>query len=367
MNFLIERDLLYQYLQKIVSIISNKPRLPILSHLLLNINKNYLVIIATNLELEILVKISLDTEYPPVSITIPGKKFFDICKNLSKNSKISISLKNDKVFIQSNNSCFSLATINALNFPKTKVWTGAADIIILQSILKKMIALTQFSMAYQDTRFYLNGTLFETQNKTIRMVASDGYRLAMTEVTVNLSLPSKSVIIPRKGIIEFSNLLNFNQEIANIQIYDNCCCMKIGNYVCNSKLIDSVFPNYRTVFPKKPKNIFEIDRVALKQALKRVSILSNIKLRVVNLYLSDNQLKITSSNFDQEIAEEILQIRSSSENAQISFNIDYLIDLINVIDTKNIRFFFTDATSSIQIEGVPKCYGATYILMPIRI
>lgn len=367
MNLVIERDLLYKYLQKIISIISNRPRLPILTHVLLDISKNYLFITSTNLELDILAEILLDTEYPSKSVTIPGRKFFDICRNLPKHSKILITFKNNKVFIDSGNSNFSLSTMPELNFPKTKTWQGAPHIAIPQSIFKKMIALTQFAMAHQDSRYALNGMLFETHENTIRMVASDGYRLAMTEVTVNFLLPSISVIIPYKGVIEFSNLLDTDENTVNIQIYDNCFCINIGNYTCNSKLIDSVFPNYLSVFPKKPKNIFEIDRISLKQALKRVSILSNTKFRVINLYLTENQLKITTSNVDQETAEEILQILYANAKLDISFNVDYLLDIINVIDTQTIKLFLTDSISSLQIEGVPKCCGATYIVMPIRI
>lgn len=367
MHILLERDLLYQNVQKIINIIGNRPRLPVLTHILLHVNKNYLLMTATNLELEISTHILLTTEYPSTSITIPGRKFFDICRNLPKHSKISMTLKDNKIFINSDNSNFSLSTIPASNFPKTKIWQGEPHIIILKSILKSMIELTQFSMAHQDARYYLNGAFFETKNNTIRMVASDGYRLAMTEVTVDFVLPSKSVIIPRKGITEFLNLLNTDHNTVNIQIYDNCFYIKIGNYTCNSKLIDSIFPNYLNAFPEKPKNIFKIDRILLKQALKRVSVLSNIKLRIVNWYLTENQLKITSSNFDQETAEEILHISYANADIQISFNVDYLLDVINVINTQTIKLFLTDNKSSLQIEGLPKCCGATYIVMPIKI
>lgn len=367
MKILIDRDLLYKYLQKITSIISNRPRLPILNHILLDINKNHLFIISTNLELEILAQISLDTEYTSQSITIPGRKFFDICRNLPKNSKILITLKNNKIFINSGNSNFSLLTISASNFPKTKKWQGTPHILISRVILKKMIESTQFAMAYKDTRYYLNGTLFETTHNTIRMVTSDGYRLAMTEIKIDILLPSISIIIPRNGIIELLNLLNIDQNTVNIQIYDNCFCMKIGNYTCNSKLIDAKFPNYLNAFPKTPKNIFEIERIVLKQALKRISIFVNLKLRIINLYLTNNQLKINTSNFDQETAEEILKISYSNEDMQISVNVDYLLDIINAIDTKIIKLFLTDTISSIQIEGIPKNFGSTYIIMPIRV
>lgn len=367
MDILIDRDLLYQSLKINVSIISNRPRLLILTHVLLEINRNYLSIISTNLEVEILSRILLDSEYTLQLITIPGRKFFDICRNLPKCSIVLIALQNNKMFIRSGSSSFTLSTMPVSNFPQIKIWKGESHVVISQSVFKKMIELTQFAMAYQDARYYLNGMFFETNNDTIRMVASDGYRLAMTEMKVDLLLPSRSMIIPRKGIIEFLNLLHVDQNEINIQIYDNRCCIKVGNYVCNSKLIDAKFPNYFQVFPEKPKIIFEVERIMLQQALKRVSILSNSKLRVVSLCLTKNQLKITTSNFDQERAEETLKIVYSKENINISFNVDYLLDVVNVIDSRYVKIFLTNMTSSMQIEGIPKCCGATYIIMPIRV
>lgn len=367
MHILIDRDLLYKGLQKIINVINNRPRLPILTHILLEIEKNYVFITATNLEIEISMKILLNTTCLTSSITVPGKKFFEICRYLPKCSKISIKLKNTQMFINSGDSNFSLSTISAKNFPKIKKWEEKPDIIVSQSILKKMIDLTQFSMAYQDARYYLNGMLFQTKKNTIRMVSSDGYRLSMTEKVINSLLPEKSIIIPRKGILELSNLLNFTQNMANIRICNNYFCAEIDNYIYNSKLIDSLFPAYFNMFPKKPKHIFEIDRIILKQSLKRVSILSNSKLRSINFYLTHNQLKINTSNFDQETAEENLEISYANESIQVSLNVDYLLDIINVIDTKLVKIFITDQISSIKIEGVSENVESTYIIMPIRI
>lgn len=368
MNILIKRADLYQPLQKMINVISNKPRLPILSYMLLEIDKDYLFITVTNLEVEITTQILLDKNYDSACIMIAGRKFFEICKNLSKNSIISIALKNNKIFINSERSNFLLSTISTADFPKPKKYKNKFNISIPQSILKKMIKLTHFAMGNQDTRYYLNGMFFETLTNSIRMVATDGYRLAMCEVIVeNSVLKSESAIIPRKSILELLNLLHLDEDIVKIDIQDHDICMQFSNYVFSSQLIEAQFPNYRSVFPKEQKIIFEINRTILKQALKRASILAHIKHRIVHLDLTINQLKITTDNFDQDTSEEILEISYVNENIRISFNIDYLLDVINVIDTQNLKFYILNTVSGIQIEGIPKCFGATYIIMPIKI
>lgn len=369
MNFSIDKNNLYQPLQKIINIISNKPKLPILGYILLKIDKNYLFMTATNLEIEITAKILLHKTYPTESIMISGRKFFEICRTLPEQSKISIILKNNKILINSGNSNFCLSTVAIKDFPTPQKSQDQYDnIIISQLIFKKMIKLTHFAMAHQDSRYYLNGIFFKTSKNSIRMVATDGYRLAMSEIIIeDALLMPKSIIIPRKSILEILNLLNTNQDKLQISIHNHYIHIQIGQYTFNSQLIEATFPNYLNVFPKEPKNILEIDRIILKNALRRASILSHIKHRIVNLDLTMNQLKITTYNFDQDTSEETLKISYSNENIQISFNVDYLLDVINAIDSQNLKFYILNATSSIQIEGIPKCFGSTYIVMPIKI
>lgn len=367
MKFSVKKNNLYQILQKLINIINDNLRLPILNYILLKINKNHLFITATNLEIEITATILLEQEYPPASIMIPGRKLFEICRNLSKDANILIELKNKKIFINSENSNFYLSTISSDNFPKPKQHQDEFNITIPQLILKKMIKLTHFAMANQDSRFYLNGIFFETSKNSIRIVATDGYRLATCATFVDSLLISESAIIPRKSILEILYLLNMDQNITKIKIHNNCICINICNYILTSQLIDSTFPDYHNIFPKNPKHIFEIERIILKQALKRASILAHVKHRIVNLDLTMNQLKITTHNFDQDTSEEILKISYLNENIQISFNVDYLLDIINVIDSQNLRFYILNAISGVQIEGIPKYLEATYILMPIKI
>ncbi|ADV33429.1 DNA polymerase III subunit beta [Candidatus Blochmanniella vafra str. BVAF] len=368
MTFCVERQSLYPILQKIISVVSNRPRLPILKHILLEINNNCLILIVTNLEVEIIAHVFLEKRYVFRSVTVSGIKLYEIFRNLSACAKIFIKLENNKLLVNSGCSSFVLSTLPASDFPNVETLKVDCEfnVIISQLMFKKIIELTQFAMGYRDARHYLNGIFFEIEDKVVRVVATDGHRLAMCEITADTLSSSHSIIIPRQGIVEILRLLNYTKNLVKIKIYDNRICVKIDNYIVHSKLIDSVFPNYKRVLTNNLKLFFEVDRIILKQALKRVSILSNEKLRVVHFNLMHDQLKITANNFKQETSEEILEILYDNENIGISFNVDYILDIINVIDSKTLKFFLTDPVSSVKIEGIPKFYEATYVVMPVR-
>lgn len=370
MNFLIEKKLLHQSLQRVVSVISGRPRLPILSHILLEINENYLFMTATDLEIEITAKVLLYERCSnKFSATVSGRKFFDICRGFSEYSKIFVSLEDGKLIIKSGSSSFLLSTFSAVDFPKLESHNNVIELEMSQIVLKKMVELTQFSMGNQDIRYYLNGMFFEIKDSVVRVVATDGHRLAVCSVSIDKLSLFHTMIISRKGMLEILHLLSIEKKSSsiNIKIDNHSICLKMHDYTITSKLIDAVFPNYNNVFIKKPNNILEVLCDNLKKALKRAAIIANEKFRNVNFVLMKNVLKITARNFENEVLEETLDVVYTGKNMEISFNINYLLDILNVLNTQIVRFELTDASSSVQIEGITKYYDEKYIVMPIRI
>lgn len=369
MKFLIETALLYQSLQKIINITSGRLQLPILNHILLEINKNYLFITVTNLEIEIIVKICLHKEYSDrFMIAVLGRKFFDICRGVIEHAELFIELINNKLIINSGSSRFALSTLPAVGFPRLEAQINVIELEISQVVLKKIIELTQFSMGVQDARYYLNGMYFEIKRNILQVVTTDGHRLAICSVSVDALSLFRTMIVPRKSIYEIFRLLSVIQKssVVNIQIDNSSICLKISNYIITSKLIDAVFPTYHSVLSEQPKSILELLCHNLKQALKRAAIISNEKFCIVQFVLIANMLKIIAKNFENEMSEERLDVMYEGENMEISFNIHYLLDVLNVMNTKIVRFLFTDALSSVQIEGVTKYYNEKYIVMPVR-
>jgi len=234
------------------------------------------------------------------------------------------------------------------------------------SLLRRLIEATQFSMANQDARYFLNGMKFETEGNLLRTVATDGHRLAVCTIELDQDLQTHSVILPRKGVLELNRLLESSDELARLQIGTNNLRIHLNHIVFTSKLIDGRFPDYRRVLPRNATRIVEGNWETLKQAFVRASILSNERVRSVRLNLSENQLKITASNPEHEVAEEIVDVNYQGEEMEVGFNVTYILDVLNALKCQQVRIRLTDASSSCLIENSEDA-SAEYVIMPMRL
>lgn len=367
MKFIIEREKLLKPLQQVSSPLGGRPTLPILGNVLLQVTENYLILTGTDLEMEMVVRIELTESHEPGSITVPARKFLDICRGLPDHAEITVALDNDRVLVRSGRSRFSLTTLPAEDYPNVDDWQSNVEFELPQATLKRLIEATQFSMAHQDVRYYLNGMLFETEGQELRTVATDGHRLAVCSMPVGHDLPSHSVIMPRKGVLELARLLEASENLVKLQIGTNNIRAHVGDITFTSKLVDGRFPDYRRVLPKNPDKVLEASCDELKQAFSRAAILSNEKFRGVRIYLSENQLKITANNPEQEEAEEILDVSyPANSDLEIGFNVSYILDVLNALKCENVKLLLTDSVSSTQIEDSAS-RSAAYVVMPMRL
>ncbi|PLM65299.1 DNA polymerase III subunit beta, partial [Klebsiella michiganensis] len=268
--------------------------------------------------------------------------------------------------VRSGRSRFSLSTLPAADFPNLDDWQSEVEFTLPQATMKRLIEATQFSMAHQDVRYYLNGMLFETEGSELRTVATDGHRLAVCSMPLEESLPNHSVIVPRKGVIELMRMLDGGDTPLRVQIGSNNIRAHVGDFIFTSKLVDGRFPDYRRVLPKNPDKHLDAGCDILKQAFARAAILSNEKFRGVRLYVSENQLKITANNPEQEEAEEILDVTYAGTEMEIGFNVSYVLDVLNALKCENVRILLTDSVSSVQIEDAAS-QSAAYVVMPMRL
>ncbi|UVK76531.1 MAG: beta sliding clamp [Sodalis sp. Fle] len=366
MKFIVERENLVKPLQQVISPLGVRPTLPILGNLLLQVTENHLFLTGTDLEMEMVTRVALNAAHEPGATTVSARKFFDICRGLPDGVEITVTLERDRMQIRSGRSRFSLSTLSALEFPKLDDWQSEVEFILPQAILKRLIESTQFSMAHQDVRYYLNGMLFETEGEELRTVATDGHRLAVCSMPVGEVLPSHSVIVPRKGGVELVRMLDGSDNPVKLQIGRNNIRASVGDYIFTSKLVDGRFPDYRRVLPKNADKTLEADCDVLKQALIRAAILFNEKFRGVRFYLSANQLKITAKNSEHEEAEEILDVIYQGNDMEIGFNVSYVLDVLNVLKCEDVRLLLIDGFSSVQIEDCAS-QEAVYVVMPMRL
>lgn len=367
MKFTITREQILKPLQQVCGVLNSRPTLPVINNLLLDVKDKRLSLTGTDLEVELTTEAEL---YEAVEnagkFTIPAKKFLDICRSLPDDSVISVQFEEDRVLIRADRSRFNLATLPASDYPNLMDWTPEVDFTIDQSIFARLIDATQFSMAKDDARYFLNGMKFETEGNLLRTVATDGHRLAVCTMPLNQELTTHSVIVPRKAVLELSRLISGGDNQVRVEIGTNNLRVSMNGIVFTSKLIDGRFPDYRRVFPRNPERILEADAENLKRSLARAAILSNERLRGVRLALSDNLLKITANNPEQEEVEEILDVAYQSAPLEVGFNVSYLLDVLNTLKCQRVRMSLVDVGSSCLIEDCDNS-TAEYVIMPMRL
>ena len=222
-------------------------------------------------------------------------------------------------------------------------------------------------MALQDVRYYLNGVYIELENRSLRAVATDGHRMAVSEATLEQDFPStRHFIVPRKAVQEILRLLPNDETTVNLMVGQNHLRLTVSGLTVTSKLIDGKFPDYRKVIPTAQTKVLVLERETFREALNRTAILANEKYRGVRLNLEPGKLSITAHNPDQEEAVEEVEVAYNGEPLEIGFNVNYLTDATSAVGSPEIRLGLSDASSSCTLQS-PSDSSTEYIVMPMRL
>ncbi len=365
MKFSAARETLLKPLQTVVGVVERRQTMPILSNVLLSMQGSKLSITATDLEVEMVAEAEVKGDGSG-DITVPGRKLHDIFRALPEGLSVEFTLNGDRLTIKSGRSRFTLSTLRAADFPTIDEIASKQTLRLNKADLRRLVEKTHFSMAQQDVRYYLNGLLLETEKKRLRAVATDGHRLALSEV--DLLAPAgrdEQLIMPRKGVLELSRLLDGDGEVE-LALGANHVRVQLDGVRLTSKLIDGRFPEYSRVVPAQPKNVLKADRNLFRQALQRTAILSNEKYRGVRLELGPNSVVLQANNPEQEEAVETLEVEYAGDAMEIGFNVNYLLDAMAAVDSEQVEFGVTDANSSCLIRE-PGGDGTKFVVMPMRL
>jgi DNA polymerase-3 subunit beta len=367
MKLTIPRETLLRPLQQVIGVVERRQTLPVLGNVLLEASTNGIRMTATDLEVELRAQVSIEVEETG-NVTVPARKFMDICRTLPEEATITISVSGEqRAQIRSGKSRFTLSTLPPGDFPVVEKIKSARRFSISQHDLKGLIERTSFSMAQQDVRYYLNGLMLELADNVVRAVATDGHRLAICEYGAEVGeAGEQQVIVPRKGVQELQRLLEDTEGAVQVEIGTNHIRITAPDLRFTSKLIDGRFPDYQRVIPDGGNKRLVADRDLLRQALTRASILSNEKYRGIRLTITDNILKIQSHNPDQEEAEEELNVDFEGPSIEIGFNVTYLVDALSSMNAEQVEILLSDPNSSclIQAPGAGHC---RYVVMPMRL
>lgn len=367
MKISMERNQLLTPLQVAHAVVERRQTLPILANVLITATEHGFRLSATDLEVELSVPGSFEACSGPGSTTLPARKLLDLCRALPDGTRLTIETAGDRATVRAGRSRFSLSTLPAGEFPAIDLNGDALDLELPQSELRRAIESTHFAMAQQDVRYYLNGMLLEIQDGRARLVATDGHRMAVTELPVSTPAEmNRRIIVPRKTVIEALRLLADDSTPARLGVGSDHLTLSAADVVFKSKVIDGSFPDYERVIPRNQDKVLDVDRVALRDAMGRVAIFANEKYRSVRVQLQSGLLRLSANNTENEEAEDELEVDYAGAELEIGFNVSYLIDVLNALRSESVRLHLSDAGSSCLITE-PTGGASRYVIMPMRL
>jgi len=378
----IAKESLLNVLSHVVGAVERRHTLNILSNVKVQVSQNALAITGSDLEVELVASTNLmeGACLQAGETTVPARKLMDICKSLPSAALIDIQITEDqRCILKSGNSRFVLGTLPAEDYPLLNTEnTQGTQVAVTQRELKRLFEKTAFAMAVQDVRFYLTGTLLEIDENQLRAVTTDGHRLALCETLASSNTQQLiQAIVPRKAVGELQRLLSIEdeqlslligRELLNVTINTPSRDKEQGPITVRftTKLIDGKFPDYRRVIPRGGDKNVMIAHDVFKQSLQRVSILSNEKLRGVFLNFSTDTLQLRANNPEQDEAIEDLAIQYNDAPLEMSFNAQYLLDVLSVLDGDDVSMTMTKANQSVLVHD-PAHPDQTYVVMPMRV
>jgi len=367
MNIQLTVQELLEPLQSVISVVEKNQTLPILSHVLIQLTAGELTLTTTDMEIELRISKKIQTQ-EEARFTMFAKDLIDIIRKLTKTTIIEFMIEETKIYIKVNNNLFELNTFNAEEFPSLPKIKNSEIIHIKRLSLKELIENTAFSMGNQDIRAYLNGLYFEVTKDNIVVVATDGHRLAIGEIKQENELTNKkTVILPRKAVLELTKILN-KDENANVDIHlsDNYFYLTSNNITIISRLIDGNFPNYLQVIPTNYENTVVVNRQNFLDNLQQASIFVDERTKGVKLTFKDNQINIFSHS-ERGQAKTKIDIDNFDKEIEITFNIHYLISILENITADNINMVIPNRESQSCLLSSIDDNTYQYVVMPMRV
>jgi len=371
MEIKIDRGSLYRSISRVQSIIEKRSNMPILSMILLSTADSVINISATDLEISLQQTIPAEV-ITPGSITISGRKLFEILKE-SKSDNIYLKKKeNNWIFISDERTKYNLAGLPAEEYPVFVEPEGVITIEVDGDTLTEMIDKTIFSVTLEEAGFKLSGVFTEKvvkEGKTIlRMVSTDGHRLSMMDKEIenieDIGIEI-GVMIPKKGLIELNRLISEGEKIK-IGFKNNNCVAKKDDLLIVIRLLESKFPDYNSVIPNQIKHLINIKKEDLLDAMKKMVILSSDSYRGVKIIIEENNMELLSINPDLGDAQDNLEVEYKDERLEMGFNSRYFIDALQAMDSETVELGFIDNSSPCIIRG-DNDKGFLGLIMPMRI
>ena len=371
MNVTVDRESFVRALARVQGVVDKRHALAMLTNVLIEADDRTVSVVATDLEVSLRQTSSAKVKKPG-RVAVSARTLFEIVREASTDEITLKALENQWLEVVYGKSKFKLTGVDPEEHPgmpqTSSNGSKAGSIDIPSADLAEMVRKTVFAVSSDDTRSNLSGVFLTkgAKKSTLRMVATDGHRLAVIDRAVGgAGLPDGS-ILPRKGLSELGKLLGENADKVTLAIAGSECVASIGDSVLSMRLVEGKFPDYQKVIPEEPTRIVRVQRDALLQPLRRVSIMSSERARSVRLSVDRARLEISDSNPDMGEATEEVPVEYRGEKLEVGFNAKYLIDVLTVLpEGSDVEIGLSDELSPGVIRAGDA--GYTYVVMPLRI
>ncbi len=365
MEVVLDRDAFLKGLQMVQNIVEPRQTLPILANVLVEADGDAVTVTATDLEVG--ARVSIPARVPSKgAITVSARKLGEIVKELPAAALTFRVGDNAAVNLRCGGVSYKLVGLAPDDFPPVVPPSPTTMITLQAKALRDMLAQTSFAISHDETRYALNGVLFVIESKEIRLVATDGHRLAVAVQTLASAAPTMTGIVPRKAVMEVARVLGGSEDVK-LAITENQFLLEMTNFVMTARLIEGQFPNYDAVIPKAHPGRLALSRGGFASALRRVAVMADDRNKPVKLTLAPAALRLSASSQELGEAEETLDVDYAGEELAIAFNSRYILDALGPVETDTVFFEFKDALSPGVVRSGADGEGYRCVIMPMRI
>jgi DNA polymerase-3 subunit beta len=368
MKFTISREKLQEGLQAVTAAVPAKTTLPVLANLLVETTDRGIRFSATDLDIAVSTEVSADVETPG-AITIPAKKLSEIARELPP-SPVKIAASGEqRVTLECGRSKFKLLGLPRDEFPTFPSVRFNDSWRVKSGELQKLISHTAFAVSTEESRPILNGVLWELREERMRMVATNGHRLAKMELPVEASsAPPGDLIVPPKALEQIRRLFPAEEELE-IARGDNHLGFRSPFTSVFTRLVEGPYPNYEQVIPKDNDRYALADKASLTQALKRMSVIASDQTHRIKMSFNTGMLKFSVTTPDLGEASDELPVNYTGDQLDIGFNATYLLEILRFMPTEQVRLTFKapERAATIEPEGWDDPAKYLCLVMPLRL
>ncbi len=368
MRFTISREKLQEGLGAVAASIPAKTTLPVLANILLETTERGIRLSGTDLDIAVSTEVAADVETPG-AITIPAKKLQEIARELPPNPVKIAAAGEQRVTLECGRSRFKLLGLPKDEFPAFPAVKFAESWRIKSGDLQKLIQHTSFAVSTEESRPILNGVLWELRPDRMRMVATNGHRLAKMEIPVaSANAPSESLIVPPKALDQVRRLFPAEEELE-IARGENHLGFRSPFTSVFTRLIEGPYPPYEQVIPKDTEKVAVAEKTALTSALKRMSVIASDQTHRIRLSFNAGMLKFSVQTPDLGEAQDELAIRYEGDPLDIGFNASYLLEIRRYIPTDEVKLTFKapERAATLEPEGWSDEAKYLCLVMPLRL